>query len=146
MAERVGFEPTVALRRHAISSRAQSASLASLRLGPGRRRRYNDLSGAPRSGEGGIRTHDEVAPILVFETSALSRSATSPARNYIIGRCWPSLPFVVGSDDAGVFDVTLADEIQWVVEAANLGSGAFEEIAARSWRYRSEIITGREKE
>jgi hypothetical protein len=52
----------------------------------------------------------------------------------------------VGSDDAGVFDVTLADEIQWVVEAANLGSGAFEEIAARSWRYRSEIITGREKE
>ena len=38
-----------------------------------------------QSGEGGIRTHDEVAPILVFETSALSRSATSPARNYIIG-------------------------------------------------------------
>jgi hypothetical protein len=38
-----------------------------------------------RSGEGGIRTHDEVAPILVFETSALSRSATSPTRNCIIG-------------------------------------------------------------
>ena len=31
-------------------------------------------------GEGGIRTHDEIAPILVFETSALNRSATSPGR------------------------------------------------------------------
>ena len=61
MAERVGFEPTVALQRHAISSRAQSATLASL---PG--------------GEGGIRTHDEIAPIPVFETGALNRSATSP--------------------------------------------------------------------
>ena len=61
VAERVGFEPTVALQRHAISSRAQSATLASL---PG--------------GEGGIRTHDEIAPIPVFETGALNRSATSP--------------------------------------------------------------------
>ncbi len=31
MAERVGFEPTVPLQGHAISSRARSASLASLR-------------------------------------------------------------------------------------------------------------------
>ena len=70
MAERVGFEPTVVLQRHAISSRAQSATLASL-LG----------------GEGGIRTHDEIAPIPVFETGALIRSATSPAafQNYIMG-------------------------------------------------------------
>ena len=30
-------------------------------------------------GEGGIRTHDEITPILVFETSALVRSAISPS-------------------------------------------------------------------
>jgi adenosine deaminase len=54
------------------------------------------------------------------------------------------VPFVVSTDDAGIFDVTLAEEIEWIVEAADLGSGAFEEIASRSWRYRSEIITGRE--
>jgi adenosine deaminase len=54
------------------------------------------------------------------------------------------VPFVVSTDDAGIFDVTLAEEIEWVVKAADLGSGAFEEIASRSWRYRSEIITGRE--
>ena len=33
-------------------------------------------------GEGGIRTHERVAPLLVFKTSAFNRSATSP-RNAI---------------------------------------------------------------
>ncbi len=32
-------------------------------------------------GEGGIRTHERVAPLLVFKTSAFNRSATSPV-NY----------------------------------------------------------------
>ena len=32
-------------------------------------------------GEGGIRTHERVAPSLVFKTSAFNRSATSP--NYL---------------------------------------------------------------
>ena len=32
-------------------------------------------------GEGGIRTHERVAPLLVFKTSAFNRSATSPATN-----------------------------------------------------------------
>ena len=68
VAERVGFEPTVPLQGHAISSRAYSATLAPLR----------QWGLSARGGEGGIRTHDETYPILVFETSALSRSATSP--------------------------------------------------------------------
>tara|TARA_B100000886_G_scaffold110640_1_gene74207 strand:- start:2911 stop:3051 length:141 start_codon:yes stop_codon:yes gene_type:complete len=32
-------------------------------------------------GEGGIRTHERVAPLLVFKTSAFNRSATSPVNN-----------------------------------------------------------------
>ena len=32
-------------------------------------------------GEGGIRTHERVAPLLVFKTSAFNRSATSPLDN-----------------------------------------------------------------
>ena len=32
-------------------------------------------------GEGGIRTHERVAPLLVFKTSAFNRSATSPLIN-----------------------------------------------------------------
>ena len=71
MAERVGFEPTVPLvREHAISSRAYSATLAPLHI-------YASLS--TNGGESGIRTHDEITPILVFETSALVRSAISPS-------------------------------------------------------------------
>ena len=31
-------------------------------------------------GEGGIRTHERVAPLLVFKTSAFNRSATSPEK------------------------------------------------------------------
>ena len=32
-------------------------------------------------GEGGIRTHERVAPLLVFKTSAFDHSATSPLLN-----------------------------------------------------------------
>ena len=34
-------------------------------------------------GEGGIRTHERVAPLLVFKTSAFNRSATSPLKKSI---------------------------------------------------------------
>ena len=78
VAERVGFEPTVPLPGHAISSRAYSATLAPLQRNQGP---------TARGGEGGIRTHDEIAPILVFETSAFNRSATSP-RPEIIAQAW----------------------------------------------------------
>ena len=33
-------------------------------------------------GEGGIRTHERVAPLLVFKTSAFNRSATSPKNKF----------------------------------------------------------------
>ena len=35
-------------------------------------------------GEGGIRTHERVAPLLVFKTSAFNRSATSPEKINLI--------------------------------------------------------------
>ena len=55
------------------------------------------------------------------------------------------LPVAIGPDDPGIFDTTLADEIRWVVETAGLGDGAFEEMAAQAWGYRSEVLTGRER-
>ena len=97
MAERMGFEPMVSvLPRHAISSRAYSSTLAPLRtthegsrhglacghgtVEPEPRCIGETQRGGPGEGHGesGIRTHDEIAPILVFETSALNRSAISP--------------------------------------------------------------------
>ena len=35
-------------------------------------------------GEGGIRTHERVAPLLVFKTSAFNRSATSPIMTVLL--------------------------------------------------------------
>ena len=35
-------------------------------------------------GEGGIRTHERVAPLLVFKTSAFNRSATSPNKQHYL--------------------------------------------------------------
>ena len=69
---------------------------------------------------------------------------TDPSQHPVLRFMENGVPFVISSDDAGIFDVTLEQEIDWVIEAADLGKGAFEEIASRSWRYRSEVLTGRE--
>lgn len=53
------------------------------------------------------------------------------------------VPVVVGSDDPGIFGVTLADEIDWVVEAAGLDDDARHDLIENAWRYRSEVLTGR---
>jgi hypothetical protein len=54
------------------------------------------------------------------------------------------VPFVVGSDDPGIFDTGVREEIEWVVKHAGLASGAFEELASRAWNFRSEVVSGRE--
>jgi adenosine deaminase len=81
----------------------------------------------------------EVCPTSNRRIGGIAEPSQHPVHRFIKN----DVPFVVSTDDAGIFDVTLAEEIEWIVEAADLGSGAFEEIASRSWRYRSEIITGR---
>ena len=108
MAERVGFEPTVGLHPHMISSHADSATLASLRWPtsgivspPGHQRRRSvgfgaepspkgeakptlDVTQSPAAGrakvggEGGIRTHGAREGSTVFETARFNRSRTSP--------------------------------------------------------------------
>ena len=55
------------------------------------------------------------------------------------------VPFVIGTDDPGIFDTTLTDEIQSAMEIAGLPEDAFEEIAERSWASRSEVLVGREQ-
>ena len=95
MAEREGFEPSVPLlTAHTISSRAPSASsdisphLFNVHIEnkiPAMF--YNLLTGLwidPSGGEGGIRTHDPVFDrILLFESRAFSRSATSPDNTWV---------------------------------------------------------------
>ena len=64
---------------HTISSRAYSSALAPLRVKKPVGRSIAFCGG----GESGIRTRDEITPILVFETSAFIRSAISPDRKII---------------------------------------------------------------
>jgi hypothetical protein len=81
----------------------------------------------------------EVWPTSNRRIGGISNSEHHPVHRFIEN----DVPFVVASDDPGIFGTTLADEIDWVVQAAGLGADAFEEIADRSWRYRSEVLTGR---
>ena len=53
------------------------------------------------------------------------------------------LPFVVGSDDPGIFDTSLGKEIETALDIADLPPESYGEIVERSWRCRSEILSGR---
>ena len=53
------------------------------------------------------------------------------------------VPFVVGSDDPGIFDTTLSKEIESAVSIVGLSADAYHEIAERAWSYRSEVLSGR---
>ena len=51
--------------------------------------------------------------------------------------------FVVGSDDTGIFDTTLAKEIKSAIAIAGLPADSYDEIAERAWFNRSEVLVGR---
>ena len=53
------------------------------------------------------------------------------------------VPFVVGSDDPGIFDTTLDDEIRSAIAMARLPADFYEELVERAWQSRSEVLTGR---
>ena len=53
------------------------------------------------------------------------------------------VPFVVGSDDPGIFDTTLADEIKSAIAIAGLPADSHEQLVERAWQSRSEVLTGR---
>ena len=53
------------------------------------------------------------------------------------------MPLVVASDDPGIFDTTVRDELAWVAREAGLEPGAVEDLVERAWRSRSEVLTGR---
>lgn len=55
-------------------------------------------------------------------------------------------PFVIASDDPGIFGTTLVDEISWVREHHQLSDDVMERIVDLSWSSRSEILSGRSSE
>ena len=85
LAERVGFEPTVAFcATHDFQSCTFGHSVTSPMLRLAAATRLPPLSGSSRysvqsiSGEGGIRTHGDLKATTVFETAPFVHSGTSP--------------------------------------------------------------------
>ena len=52
-------------------------------------------------------------------------------------------PFVIASDDPGIFGTTLANEIAWVAKRHQLPNDVLDRIVELSWASRSEVLTGR---
>jgi adenosine deaminase len=53
------------------------------------------------------------------------------------------VPFVVASDDPGIFDTTVRDELDWVAREAGLPPGEVDALVERAWSSRSEVLSGR---
>ena len=83
----------------------------------------------------------EVCPTSNRRIGGIADAAHHPVHRFLER----GVPFVVSSDDPGIFGTTLRDELRWVADAVGLEPDAAQELAARSWRYRSEVLTGREE-
>ncbi len=69
---------------------------------------------------------------------------SDPKHHPLVRFAASDVPFVIGTDDSGILDTTLEEEIRSAIEIAGLPKDAFDEIANRSWPSRSEVLAGRE--
>ena len=81
----------------------------------------------------------EVCPTSNFRIGGI----TDPAHHSLVKFAAQEVPFVVGSDDPGIFNTTLAYEIESALEIAGLSLDYYDEIVERSWLSRSEVLSGR---
>ena len=82
----------------------------------------------------------EVCPTSNSRIGGISRNEHHPLIQFVAH----GAPFVVASDDPGIFDTTVGNEVESAVAIAGLGQDSYDEIVERSWRYRSEVLTGRD--
>jgi adenosine deaminase len=82
----------------------------------------------------------EVCPTSNLRIGGIADPSHHPVHRFIDA----GVPFVVASDDPGIFDTTICAELDWVAREAGLESGAVEALVERAWRSRSEVLTGRE--
>jgi adenosine deaminase len=81
----------------------------------------------------------EVCPTSNLRIGGIGDPAHHPVHRFLEA----GLPVVVASDDPGIFDTTLADELDWVVRAAGLDAEAARALWMRAWDARSEVVSGR---
>ena len=81
----------------------------------------------------------EVCPTSNRRIGGISSAEHHPVKQFLSN----DAPFVIASDDPGIFETTLAEEIGWAMEHHQLPDDAMERIVDLSWSSRSEILTGR---
>lgn len=82
----------------------------------------------------------EICPTSNLRIGGISDPLHHPVHRFLDH----GVPFVVASDDPGIFDTTVRDELEWVAREARLEPGAVEDLVERAWRSRSEVLSGRE--
>jgi adenosine deaminase len=82
----------------------------------------------------------EVCPTSNLRIGGIADPLHHPVHRFIDA----GVPFVVASDDPGIFDTTVRDELNWVAREAALEPGDIEGLLERAWRSRSEALTGRD--
>ena len=81
----------------------------------------------------------EVCPTSNRRIGGITRPEHHPVKQFISANA----PFVIATDDPGIFGTTLADEIAWVRQRHQLSDDAMAHILDLSWASRSEILSGR---
>ncbi len=82
----------------------------------------------------------EVCPTSNRRLAGLTDDAHHPVHRFVEA----GLPIVVASDDPGIFDTTLRDELEWVRRVLRWSEEQIEALVRRSWNYRSEVLVGRD--
>ncbi len=82
----------------------------------------------------------EVCPTSNLRIGGIDDPAHHPVHRFVEH----GVPFVVASDDPGIFDTTLARELDWVVRHATPDPDARRALLERAWQSRSEVLSGRE--
>ena len=81
----------------------------------------------------------EVCPTSNLRIGGIADPLHHPVHRFIEN----GVPFVVASDDPGIFDTTVRNELDWVAREAGLEPGAVEALIRRAWDSRSEVVSGR---
>lgn len=81
----------------------------------------------------------EVCPTSNRRVGGIERAEHHPVREFLAS----DAPFVVATDDPGIFGTTLAEEMAWVAEHNDLTDDAMDHIVELAWASRSEVLSGR---
>jgi len=135
----VTIDPTALLNERAVLADGPADAAVPIAYDPARlaevRARQKYAMTRVRA-EGGI---VEVCPTSNLRIGGIDEPAHHPLHRFHA----EGLPFVVSSDDPGIFGTTLSAELDWVCEQTGGGPKLRHQLLELAWASRSEVLTGR---